>query len=58
MQRHVIVWSTDHSVFHHYGSYVHHADGKVLLYQAREEYPGHDLERLTDNALQRLEAVS
>ena len=58
MTRHLIVWSTDHSVYHHYGSYVDHADGKTLLWQAREEYPGHDLERLTDRALQRLEAVA
>ena len=58
MTRHLIVWSTDHSVYHHYGSYVDHADGKTLLYQAKAEYPGHDLERLTDNAFHRLEAAA
>ena len=52
------MWSTDHSVYHHYGAYVDHEDGKTLLYQAKAEYPGHDLERLTDNAYQRLEAAA
>ena len=58
MERHVIVWSIDHSVFHVEGSYVDHADGKVLLYQAKEQYPGHDIERITDRTLERLEAIS
>ena len=58
MTRHVLVWSTDHSVFQHYGSYVNHADGKVLLYQAKAEYPGHDIDRVTDSTYQRLEATA
>jgi hypothetical protein len=58
MTRHLIVWSTDHSVYHYYGEYTDHADGKALLYQAKAEYPGHDLERLTDHALERLEATA
>ena len=45
-------------MFHHYGSYVDHADGKSLLYQAKREFPGHDLERLTDRAFDRLEATA
>jgi hypothetical protein len=52
--RHVIVWSLDRSSFHLYGSYQDFADGKVLLYQAKHEYPGHEIERLTDHALDRI----
>jgi hypothetical protein len=52
--RHVIVWSLDRSSFHLYGSYQDFADGKALLYQAKHEYPGHEIERLTDRALDRL----
>ncbi len=58
MQRHLLVWSTDRSVFQVYGSYVEHSDGKILLYQAKREYPGHDLDRVTDATLQRLEAIA
>jgi len=58
MQRHVIVWSLDRSCFQVEGSYVDHADGKTLLYQARHLYPGHDIERVTDATLERLEAIS
>jgi len=58
MQRHVIVWSLDRSVFQVEGSYVDHADGKVLLYQALHQWPGHDVERVTDATLERLEAMA
>ncbi len=40
------------------GSYVDHADGKVLLYQAKREFPGHDIERVTDATLERLETMA
>jgi hypothetical protein len=52
--RHVIVWSIDRSAWHLYGSYVDFADGKTLLYQAKREFPGHEIDRLTDHALSRL----
>ena len=58
MQRHLLVWSVDRSTFLVYGSYVEHSDGKTLLYQAKREYPGHDLDRVTDSTLERLEAIA
>ena len=58
MTRHVIVWSLDHSMYQVEGSYVDHADGKVLLYQAKREFPGHDIERVTDATLERLETMA
>ena len=58
MTRHVIVWSVDHSTYQHYGSYVDHADGRTLLYQARAEYPDLDRERLTDRQFERLESIA
>ena len=56
--RHVIVWTLDRSAYQVEGSYVDHADGKVLLYQAKHQWPGHDIERVTDATLQRLEAMA
>ena len=58
MTRHLIVWSVDHSTYHHYGSYVDHADGRTLLYQAKVEYPDLDKERLTDRQFERLESIA
>ena len=56
--RHVIVWSLDHSVFQYEGSYDCKADGKVLLYCARKEYPGHDIESVTDETFSYLESIA
>jgi len=58
MTRHVIVWSLDRLVYQVEGSYVNHADGKVLLYQAKHRWPGHEVERVTDATLERLEAAA
>ena len=58
MTRHVIVWSVDHSAYHHYGSYVDHADGRTLMYQARAEYPDLDRARLTDRQFEYLESIA
>ena len=58
MQRAVIVWSLDRSIYQVEGRYTKHSDGKALLYDAVRQYPGHDVERITEHALQRLEAIS
>ena len=58
MQRTVIVWNSSRSSFQIFGHYVDHADGKALLYQARDQYPGHDIERVTFRTLEQLEAAA
>ena len=39
MQRTVIIWNSSRSSFQIFGHYVDHADGKALLYQAKDQYP-------------------
>ena len=58
MQRAVIIWSLDRSTFHVEGYYTEHRDGKALLYSAVRQFPGHDVERVTERTLQHLEAIS
>ena len=58
MQRAVIIWSLDRSTYHVEGCYTKHSDGKALLYAAVRQYPGHDVERVTERTLQHLEAIA
>lgn len=58
MQRAVIVWSLDRSTYHVEGRYTEHRDGKALLYSAVRQFPGHDVERVTERTLQHLEAIA
>ena len=56
--RAVIVWNHNHTGFYLIGEYTDYADGKALLYQAKQEWPGYMVERVTRRTLQHLEAIS
>ena len=51
------VESQSYRFFYLVGEYTDHADGKALLYQAKRDWPGYMVERVTRRTLQHLEAI-